>query len=341
MDRSVSSGSLVLVAFLILLAPALLAVAPTRAQTFTTPCDDVVDTPLPDSSEPPNVVEQPIDEALSRLDEWNRSNWKGRAPIDQIPESLPVDRSLGIVIDQAVDHDAPPTVSVCVGTRVPDLTGHTLSEASTVLDKSALVAGVMQPDADDDWTVGEQSLPSGLLVPFGTEVGFTLLPPEIPSTIVTVPDIVGLSPQEAARVVDATGLVLEVQTLGEGGEGIVIEQDPPPGTQVDPNTSVLATVELQAGGEISQTGDETTPASALAPRVTLLALLALVVLAIVTALALRNRLQRKWVLTHVTAKEGTAGALEISTDGTNDRPARVAQLEPYADPGSQTLEEIP
>lgn len=277
-----------------------LAPPPARAQNAATPCNEISVDPnvdvTPSRDPPPDVVESRIDDALPILADWNATLWKGQALICEIPDPLPtgVNRHLAIVMDQTVSLTVlPPTVYLFLGGQVPDLLGGTLADARTDLAAAGLVPGVVQQDSAENWTVEVQNPDPGFVAFYGTKVSLTLLaPPEIPSETVTVPDIVGLSPDDAETVVEASGLVLAVRTIGEGDEAIVLKQVPTAGMEIDANGTVVATVRLQDEAEAPPPRvDPTEPAATFFPLAILAALLALVLM--IEALAYPRWRQRR------------------------------------------------
>jgi hypothetical protein len=88
----------------------------------------------------------------------------------------------------------------------------------------------------------------GMLLPLLVAVGLAVLAIGLVSALnddsptppprVTVPEIVGVTQEDATAALEAAGLNVEGVELIEGEEGIVVESDPPPGTSVRPRTSV-------------------------------------------------------------------------------------------------------
>lgn len=118
---------------------------------------------------------------------------------------------------------------------VPDVTRRTLTEATLLLEQARLRVGTVQEDFDDQvprGTVVSQEPAPGTSVPKGTEVRLALSRgPEL----VAVPNLVGLTLEEARAVLHQVGLALDrigYVPRGDMAPGRVAEQQPAPGTRI-------------------------------------------------------------------------------------------------------------
>jgi len=123
---------------------------------------------------------------------------------------------------------------------VPDLGSLSLADARQQLEQASLTLGTVQGPSDDPAArvSGQVPLP-GTSVDPGSAVNVTVTAPA-PTTLVTVPALLGRTRTEANALVTGKGLILQVNS----GTGRVEGQDPPPGSRVAPGSVV--TVTLQA-----------------------------------------------------------------------------------------------
>ncbi len=131
----------------------------------------------------------------------------------------------------------PPATSQVV---VPSVTGIELQEARQLILSASLVVGRTAGSG----RVVSQTPPSGTLVPASTPVDL-LLAENLPPRAVQVPDLVGLTVDQARQLLASVGLLLEAQL---DGDSVIIGQDPPPDALVDTRSSVV--VEVRAGVEV-------------------------------------------------------------------------------------------
>jgi len=142
------------------------------------------------------------------------------------------------VLDQQVDADA-------VLRRARDVLGElgslSLDDARRRLDDAGLVIGTVQgPSGDAAARVSDQVPAPGAPVEAGSAVDLTLSLPG--PVLVTVPDLVGRTREEAAALVTDRKLVLRVAS----GTGRVQRQDPLPGSRVAAGSVVTVTLEAPA-----------------------------------------------------------------------------------------------
>src|SRR5262249_21748211 len=130
-------------------------------------------------------------------------------------------------------------IGILSQTEVPDVRGHSIREAKQMLKDKALGANVQSQDGNvDDLRVSDQSEPPGKKVRVGTSVRLIVQQPQPPTkarlALVLVPDLRGLSRQEAMLSVRANNLRLGQETTQPSNrpEGTVIEQQPAPNASV-------------------------------------------------------------------------------------------------------------
>jgi PASTA domain len=121
---------------------------------------------------------------------------------------------------------------------VPELGSLSLDDARRRLDDAGLVIGTVQgPSGDAAARVSGQVPPPGAAVEAGSAVDLTLSLPG--PVLVTVPDLVDRTREDAAALVTDRKLVLRVAS----GTGRVQRQDPLPGSRVPAGSVVTVTLE--------------------------------------------------------------------------------------------------
>lgn len=139
----------------------------------------------------------------------------------------------------------PPVVALHVGVRVPDVRSLTVAEAYERLVAHGLEPSPASEPAQPWWLVADQAPRAGWVLELGRSVRLTLEIPPPPGTT-WAPNIVGQTLDEAARLAEDAGLVLEVDAVGTGEvPGTVVKQDPPAETLVDLGAPIVGTVELR------------------------------------------------------------------------------------------------
>lgn len=184
---------------------------------------------------PPDVLGLSLDAAVQTLQAAELS-------VELVPEVLPdgVDRGLVVVADQTSfsDPDGGPAVGsrLLLGARVPEVVGLSPSDAADAITATGLLSRVIDaPDGDPDGVlVDDQSPEAGKTLVLGETVTLRVVEQ------VRVPAVVGRTADEAAELVQAAGLDLDVQ--GDGESDPVRTQQPPPGTPVAPGSSVTVTL---------------------------------------------------------------------------------------------------
>src|SRR6266704_4194705 len=193
----------------------------------------------PPKTDVPNVLGEPLDKALSDLQD---AKLKGKA----IPTES--DKPQGEVISQSPTAGA----SVKQGTQVklkvskgpkpvaiPNVIGSTVESAnSTLLGAGfAVLRKDVKSDAPKD-TVVDTSPGVGTLQPPSTTI--TVMVSKGPTTS-TVPDVTSLSQSDAQATLKASGFGVKIVSqpvTDQSQDGIVQTQDPPGGTQQPPGTTV-------------------------------------------------------------------------------------------------------
>ena len=197
----------------------------------------------PPKTDVPNVVGEPLDKALSDLQD---AKLKGKA----IPTES--DKPQGEVISQSptagasVKQGSQVKLKVSKGPKpvaIPNVIGSTFESAnSTLLGAGfAVLRKDVKSDAPKD-TVVDTSPGVGTLQPPGTTI--TIMVSKGPTTS-TVPDVTSLSQSDAQATLKASGFGVKIVSqpvTDQSQDGIVQTQDPPGGTQQAPGTIVTIAV---------------------------------------------------------------------------------------------------
>jgi beta-lactam-binding protein with PASTA domain len=197
----------------------------------------------PPKTDVPSVVGEPLDQALSDLQD---AKLKGRA----IPTES--DKPQGEVISQSptagasVKQGSQVRLKVSKGPKpvaVPNVIGSTFDSANSTLLGSgfAVARRDVKSDAPKD-TVIDTSPGAGTLQPPGTKITVTVS--KGPTTS-TVPDVTTLSQNDAQATLKASGFGVKIVSqpvTDESQDGIVQTQDPPGGTQQPAGTVVTIAV---------------------------------------------------------------------------------------------------
>lgn len=134
------------------------------------------------------------------------------------------------------------------GAEVPDLAGLSVPEATSVLEEVGLVFGKAVytdglPAGVDEGDIVGQLPPAGMQAEKGTKVDVIVAKGE---QVATVPDVVGMSSDQAAQALGEIGLKAKsVEVEHDAQVGVVVDQSPQAGTKVAPGSEV--TVMVSAG----------------------------------------------------------------------------------------------
>jgi serine/threonine-protein kinase len=209
----------------------------------------------------PNVVDRPEDEARDILDERGFEVEVERRFSNRVEE--------GIVIEQdpeageMLSEGDTVTIAVSRGIRrveVPDLVGLPVDEAKDALRDAGLRPGEETVEQSTEFEPGEvirQSIAAGTEVDARTRVDLV-----VASETVTVPQVVGLSQEDAEAQIEAAGLEVSVNTEPNDAEaGTVVAQDPAGGTEVERGDTVSILVsegpaEEEMPSVVGSDGDE-------------------------------------------------------------------------------------
>ncbi|MGI9097972.1 MAG: PASTA domain-containing protein [Solirubrobacteraceae bacterium] len=166
----------------------------------------------------------------------------------------PAEQAPGTVVDQEPAAGAqwprggPVTITVAAGRRVavPDLAGVGLEAARESLADVGLVVGTAtaQAGAAAPGSVLHQDPPAGAEVDFGSAVNLVVG--------AGIPDVTGMNEEDAIAAIKGAGLTLGETTRREidGPAGLVLAQEPPPGSAVTPTTLVRLVVSILRGVEV-------------------------------------------------------------------------------------------
>jgi beta-lactam-binding protein with PASTA domain len=199
----------------------------------------------------PNLIGMTVPEAAAALAQNTLQlgavvgQAKGQAALKIVAQTLPPFSFAKAGTAVGVTLEAPAQPQQPEGMFVPDLTGKTVAQASTLLRTFSLQLGTVTGETEGPvaLTVVSQSPQPGTRVPLGTAVSVTLENPPPPR--VKVPPLTGRTVEQAQETLGGVGLKLgtvagEVQ--GPVAQKIV-SQSPLVGTLVEPNTVVGVTLE--------------------------------------------------------------------------------------------------
>ena len=120
---------------------------------------------------------------------------------------------------------------------VPDVTGMTLAKAKQALGQYGLKA---QTDGDQGQVKAQMPAPGATLAAGGQVMLYTYeTEPISVDTLVTVPDVKGLSIVEASRTLRLRGLQMTIE-----GSGVAVSQSPMAGDVVKKDATVVVTFSL-------------------------------------------------------------------------------------------------
>ncbi len=191
--------------------------------------------------EVPNVVGMSEERAITELEslglaadvEEEQSRRPEGEVIEQDPEAEETAREGDVV-----------TLTVSAGPRqveVPAVVGMTLEEARTELEEARLRVGQVEQQPSDEIPEGEvidQSPDEGAEVDAGSRVALVVSSGPV---TVTVPEVVGLTEEEAVDIIQDAGLRVSIRRgpNDEYEEGIVASQEPPPGSEAQSGDTVV------------------------------------------------------------------------------------------------------
>ena len=191
----------------------------------------------------PDVVDMTEEEATETLEEAGFG-----VEVDERPNKA----DEGVVFKQEpearerLEEGETVTIFVSSGARqvdVPDVEGMKLKKARAALEEEGLVVGTITPvetEEFDENTVISQDPPAGVEVDVDSEVDLEV---SAGPAAVVVPDVINQPEESAIAEIERAGLTAEVNTApSDADEGLVIEQDPAPGTEVEPGDTVVILV---------------------------------------------------------------------------------------------------
>ena len=258
-------------------------------------------------------------------------------------DAAPFDTDGLLVTEQTPDADDLVRYGTAVqlqpGVRVPDLAGMSLAEAEAAAEDGRVR---LAADGPSDGTVGSQVPEAETLVALGSAVAVVLDPVPV-EDLVTVPNLDGLTPDEARARLAEDDLVLSPTVDGDPDVATADGQDPPAGPQVRPESTVQATFSAPVVGGGSDGEEPQDPATR--PTVLLLVaallLLGLLVAAISTRLrALRRRRERRWLREHVRCSPSHGHVVPPQLHESDPAAGLSVRAEGRRDAGRQLLEEV-
>jgi beta-lactam-binding protein with PASTA domain len=231
------------------------------------------------------------------------------------------------VFESRVELDVEP------GVIVPDVVGMTRDEAAAAVEDVGLTL-TASGGGDRPGPVESQVPEAGSLVAAGTPVAvvLTVLPPRQ----VVVPDLAGLSVDQARQRLLDVGLVLEATVQGEPAEARSVSQSPAAGSLAAPASTVAVQFE-SALVPVVPVADEREIPWSLVPVV----VGALVLVAGLLWRALRPSRERAWVRQHVAVRGHPDLAAPVAVERPDHDVCSAVRVEVRPDPGTRELEEVP
>lgn len=200
---------------------------------------------IPENVIVPNYIGMNIDEVLGRLPNdrltlGSNSEVSSEQPVGTVVEQFPppdsnVDPNTSVALKFSSGPQQVQTVDV------PRLIGLTLQDAAEVLKNNQLYAGSLKQAVSDKSAgeVLEQSPPEGTSVSIGSSVDI-IYSVQAQDEFVIVPDVIGLYPDDARKILDEAGLLIRdiYSQMSDAREGSVVEQTPRSGEEVKKGTPV-------------------------------------------------------------------------------------------------------
>jgi hypothetical protein len=204
---------------------------------------------------------------------------------------------------------------------VPDVVGHSVAEAATVLEGEGLALGDVVGDGE---RIAVQVPSAGASLPLASAVDVELEPASADEVV--VPDVVGRSVAEAATVLEGEGLALGDVT-GDGER--VAVQVPSAGASLP----LASAVDVELAAVVGPQDRDLWP--------WVLAAAVAVGVALLVARALRHQRERRRVRedVHVQARPLTVEPVDVEEEREGERPTISVGLAPRMDPGTCDLEE--
>ncbi|MFC3999880.1 Stk1 family PASTA domain-containing Ser/Thr kinase [Nocardiopsis sediminis] len=228
----------------ILLAVAVLAAAGFLVFILTRPTAEVV--------EIPDVAGMSQDQAETELSDAGFTNFStDERPDPEVPEgdAIGTDPAGG----QTTTADSEITLLISQGPEaqeVPDVIGSNVDEATQTLTNAGFEIGDRTEEESDSYEAGQiiRTDPAGgTSADPGTAINLVV---SSGSAQVTVPDLVGLTEQEATDAVNEAGLNVQFEQEESDEEpGRIIRQDQGANSRVDPGTTITAVVAVPRPGE--------------------------------------------------------------------------------------------
>jgi len=167
---------------------------------------------------------------------WNLWQDSGKGDVPGDPQGTPREAHEG------ADREPPAPEEV----KVPGVVGLTEQEARERLADAGFGVEVKHRESSEEDTskVLEQSVPGGKEAKEGSNILLTIAKAPEPAR---VPDLIGLSYPEAENKLQKAGFLLggvEEAPSDTVPTGVIIEQDPPPGTEQDTNSYVYLTTSV-------------------------------------------------------------------------------------------------
>jgi beta-lactam-binding protein with PASTA domain len=127
--------------------------------------------------------------------------------------------------------------------KVPDVSGQKEAAAVSAFGSAGILASIVfVPASDTLGTVVQQAKPAGTTVPFHSHVQINISRGPNDNPLVSVPDVIGKTLQEAVTTLNATKLrliYLKYPVTSQTQAGKVVQQTPLAGAQAPQNAQVV------------------------------------------------------------------------------------------------------
>ncbi len=210
----------------------------------------------PDTFGVPQVVGLPIDDAREALEAAGLVVGE----VEEAPSAtVEKDRVISSDPEEGQAVQAGDTVNLVVSNgqvELPDLVGRSQEEAEAALDELGLSFRTTTEESDEEPGTVIQQSPEAGPVNQGTRVDLVVATERAPETV-DVPDVVGMEAGEAEATINGWNLNPTARTASSDTvcQGLVIEQNPPAGSEVEVGSTVTYTVSLGPGENCGDGGD--------------------------------------------------------------------------------------
>lgn len=222
------------------------------------------------------------------------------------------------------------------GVQVPDLRGLSSAEAEAQADDARLEVAASGPL---EGVVASQLPPPDEVVEIGSTVDVVL---EAVVVLVTVPNLRGLSPEDARRMLEEADLVLSPTIEGDPSSAIANGQTPAADAQVPRDSTVQASFAAPVvdTNEDQPPGDLPQSSAAIGLLVAVLVLTLFVAVTLTSRGVVRRRRERQWLREKVRYSAAVGQVIPPQLHELDPAASLSVRAEGRRDTGEQVLEEV-